>query len=313
MEDDDVDHPFYFAHDAATGVDVVDDEELLASLGFLLPPPLATVQSAFAAYQSSMTESDLSRRFRSSPANVHRRMHEYLRSIDDGAGGAGVTVEMQVEADERAVEQQQVAPIGSGGGSARFRHIMRERLRRERLSQGYADLQAILPTGASSSKVVMIHQKFKITPALINYGGKNYIVGAAASYIRELEGRKGWLRARNEEMERTTPKPGAGMVVKVRAETEFGSTLDVFEAVLRRLKAMDELQVTVIQSCFGAGGMWMDVAVESKAKVSSREVDKAITNALEELQEIKSSCLQDPISSGMSFSCQVESGVLLMS
>ncbi|KAF0919126.1 hypothetical protein E2562_028433 [Oryza meyeriana var. granulata] len=306
--DDDVDHPFYFLHDAAD----INDEELLTSLGFLLPPlPLvelpAEVQqadqgSAFAAYQSaeavaSLSSESLSRPYRSAPANVHRRMHEYLRSIDDEAAGAGATVEMQPAEGEPAVEKQQ-APRAGAGGSARFRHIMRERLRRERLSQGYADLQGILPTGASK-------------------GGKNSIVGAAANYIRELEGRKGWLRARNEEMERAPPpqpqpKPGTGMVVKVRAESEFSSMVDVFEMVLRRLKAMDELQVTAIQSCFCAGAMWMDVAV--KSKISTREVDKAITDALMELQEIESSCLQGPtISRKSSFSCQVESGALLMS
>ncbi|BAH91314.1 Os01g0773800 [Oryza sativa Japonica Group] len=268
--DDDVEHPFYyFVHDdAAAGVD--DHEELLASLGFLLPPPPPPPpppqpdqgRSAFAAYQStaamassSSSSESLSRRYHSSASNVHRRMHRFLRSIYDDAGDdAGATAEMQPAEGE----QQQAAP---SGGSARFRHIMRERLRRERLSQGYADLQAILPTGASSSKVL-------VKSLIRNYmsGGKNTIVAAAANYIRELEGRKGWLCAQNELLERTTPKPGAGMVVKVRAESELGSTVDVFEAVLRRLKAMDELQVTAIQSWFGAGGMWMDVAVESKEK-----------------------------------------------
>ncbi|KAL5227617.1 hypothetical protein ABZP36_015882 [Zizania latifolia] len=144
--------------------------------------------------------------------------------------------------------------------------------------------------------------------------GKNFIVGAAASYIRELEGRKGWLSARNEELERAAPpRPGGsgGMVVKVRAESERRSMVDVFEVVLRRLKAMEELRVTAIQSCLDARGMRMDIAVESE--ISSREVDKAITNALMELEEIESGCLQDPISSKSSFSCQVESGVLLMS
>lgn len=54
------------------------------------------------------------------------------------------------------------------------------------------------------------------------------------------------------------------MVVKVRAESEYPSMLDVFEVVLRRLKAMEELRVTATRSCFCAGGMWMDVGVESK-------------------------------------------------
>uniref|UniRef100_A0A0D9V6C7 BHLH domain-containing protein n=1 Tax=Leersia perrieri TaxID=77586 RepID=A0A0D9V6C7_9ORYZ len=239
MNDDDANHPFDFVH----------DDELLVSLGFLLPPPLPPDHrgSAFSAYQcaASSSESTLSQRYRSAPANVHRRMHGYLRSIDVDVA----TVEMQPAAGEHAFEQQ-AAP--SGGGSARFRHIMRERLRRERLSQGYSDLQAILPTSASTK------------------GGKNIIVSAAASYIRELEGRKGWLRERNEELKRAPAPPmkpaGAGMVVKVRAESEFGSMVDVFEVVLRRLKAMEELQVTAIQSCFCAGGMWMDVAVESKVQ-----------------------------------------------
>ncbi|XP_040376033.1 transcription factor BHLH148-like [Oryza brachyantha] len=302
MDDDDVCHPFYFAVQDDTV-----DEELLMSLSFLLPPPApeaeavqqAVQESAFSAYQSaaasaSSSAESLRRRYRSAPGNLHRRMHEYLRSIDDDARGARAAAEMpQAVAGEPAV-QQQAAP-GGGGGSARFRHIMRERVRRERLSQGYADLEAVLPGGASKK------------------GGKNFIVGAAANYIRHLEGKKEWLRARNEELGLAPPppaRPGAVMVVKVRAESELGPMVDVFEAVLRRLKAMEELQVTAIQSCLCDGGMWMDVAVESK--ISSREVDKAIRNALRELQEIgPGSCLQ--IGSKTSFSCQVESGVLLTS
>ena len=62
-------------------------------------------------------------------------------------------------------------------------------------------------------------------------GGKNDIVGAAVGYIRELEGRKGWLRARNQELlERAATRwsggaarnaaAGGDMVVKVRAESQ---------------------------------------------------------------------------------------------
>ncbi|KAL5227480.1 hypothetical protein ABZP36_015745 [Zizania latifolia] len=159
---DNDDYPFYFVEDAAA---VVDYEELLVSLGFLLPSPVAApaevvqqqqeqhqLGSAFAAYQSTAVASlsspeSLSRRYTSSGgggANLPRRMHEYLRSIDDTAAA---TVETQPAAapGEPAVGHDQ-APRG---GSARFRHIMRERLRRERLSQGYAELHAILPAGAS--------------------------------------------------------------------------------------------------------------------------------------------------------------------
>lgn len=277
MDDD----PFYFGQD-----DAVDDDYLM-SLG-LLPPPAGQYQgSAFAVYQRRTVASleSLRRQYSSgSGANVHRRMHVYLRSISDAAASTGVQA---APLANESIEPQ--APR-----SSRFRHIMRERLRREHLSQGYADLHALLPPGRASK------------------GAKNIIVGAAADYIRDLEDRKGWLRSRNEELERVAPAGsrcgGDDMVVKVRAEGEYPSKLDVFEVVLQRLKAMEELRVTAIRSCFCAGGMWMDVGVESK--ISSSDVDKAITSALMELEEIKSGCLQDPTSSNSSFSCQVENGVL---
>ena len=74
-------------------------------------------------------------------------------------------------------------------------------------------------------------------------GGKNDIVGAAVGYIRELEGPKGWLRARNQELlERAATRwsggaarnaaAGGDMVVKVRAESEdfFAQLLTACEA-----------------------------------------------------------------------------------
>ena len=112
-------------------------------------------------------------------------------------------------------------------------------------------------------------------------GGKNDIVGAAVGYIRELEGRRGWLRARNQELlERAASSrarsSGAGaarnaaggdMVVKVRAESEDqAAAVDAFETVLRRLKAMGALRVTAIRSCFCTGGMWMNVGVEGQVR-----------------------------------------------
>ncbi|XP_062207032.1 transcription factor BHLH148-like [Phragmites australis] len=275
--------PFYFDHD--------DDDDYVMSLGLVLPA-LASVAaqagSAFAAYQrraATLLESLVGRQGNSGGgANVHRRMFCYLRRIADAAASTGTVVDARsTPADGTVVPQ---AP-----GSSRFRHIMRERLRRERLSQGFADLHALLPHGASK-------------------GGKNGIVGAAAGYIRELERRKGWLRARNEELlGRAAPRARSGdMVVKVRAESEHHPmAVDVFETVLRRLKAMEGLRVTAIRSCFCAGGMWMIVGVEGE--ISSCEVERAIANALMELEENELGT-QDPRGSKRSFSCQVESGVL---
>ncbi|PAN28220.1 hypothetical protein PAHAL_5G138800 [Panicum hallii] len=289
---------FYFGHD-----DDQDgaNEDYLTGLGLVLPPELPA-GSAFDAYQRrrapTLLESPLMMgrgRYNNSGggANVHRRMFGYLRRIVRHDAAAGPVH----PAPATLVPPPSQPPRPRS--SSRFRHIMRERLRRERLSQGFADLHALLPPGASSK------------------GGKNDIVGAAAGYIRELERRKGWLRARNQELlERaasrwsggTARNAGSGdMVVKVRAESEDrAAAVDAFETVLRRLKAMGELRVTAIRSCFCAGGMWMNVGVEGQ--VSTREVDRAITNALMELagnELVK----KDPRSSKPSFSCQVESGV----
>lgn len=112
-------------------------------------------------------------------------------------------------------------------------------------------------------------------------GGKIDIVGAAAGYIVELERRRQCLRARNEELilqqaarTRTEERPGGGMVVKVRAQSERHSVaVDVFEIVLRRLKAMEALRVTGVRSCFrggGGGGMWMNVGVECQVQPHHR-------------------------------------------
>lgn len=142
---------FYLGQDGA-------DEDYLMSLGLVLPPE-PPAGSAFEAYQRRPTllESRLMmmgrERGRHSNSgggeNVHRRMFGYyLRRIarrDDAAAGAAHSAPAD---DEAAVVPPPPPPPPRS--SSRFRHIMRERLRRERLSQGFADLHALLPPGASS-------------------------------------------------------------------------------------------------------------------------------------------------------------------
>jgi hypothetical protein len=152
--------PFYFGPDQQLDA-AVDDEDYLTSLGLVLspaPPPAALPGSAFEAYQRRVPAllehyslTTVSRRY-SGEQNLHRRMFSYLRRIAHGAaastGAAVVAPAFPAPADETTtvgVGSSQQAPR-----SSRFRHIMRERLRRERLSQGFADLHALLPPGASS-------------------------------------------------------------------------------------------------------------------------------------------------------------------
>ncbi|XP_039813547.1 transcription factor BHLH148-like isoform X2 [Panicum virgatum] len=284
-----------------------DDEDYLMSLFLVLPPELPA-GSAFEAYQRrrrrpTLLESRLmmTGRGRSGAgANVHRRMFGYLRRVVRRGAAAGTVHPAPADDEATTLVRPPPSQPPRPRSSSRFRHIMRERLRRERLSQGFADLHALLPPGASSK------------------GGKNDIVGAAVGYIRELEGRKGWLRARNQELlERAATRwsggaarnaaAGGDMVVKVRAESQDrAAAVDAFETVLLRLKAMAALRVTDIRSCFCTGGMWMNVGVEGQ--VSTREVDEAITNALMGLAGNEPG-RQDPRSIKPSFSCQVERGV----
>ncbi|KAK3162097.1 hypothetical protein QOZ80_1BG0085350 [Eleusine coracana subsp. coracana] len=285
--------PFYdLGLQDAILADDIDDYYVTTSLFF--PPAAAQGGSAFAAYEQqpmmtpSMKQQPMMTTSRGGGGanNAHRRMFGYLRRIGDAAAAAGNNNDPEpVDGNSNSMMMmaQQAPPAR---GSSRFRHIMRERERRERLSQGFADLHALLPHGASK-------------------GGKNDIVGAAAGYIVELQGRRQWLRARNDELLRLEQAARSrGMVVKVRAESEGHSSVavDVFETVLRRLKAMEALRVTGIRSCFGDdGGMWVDVGVECD-EVSPSDVDKAVTNALTELMQV-------PRSSRPAFSCQVERGV----
>ncbi|XP_008657188.1 transcription factor BHLH148 [Zea mays] len=290
--------PFYFGPDQLDAAAV--DEDYLTSLGLVVlsPEPVAPLPGgAFEAYQRrapALLEHSLqtmSRRY-SGEHNMHRRMFSYLRRVAHDAGAAVVAAPAFP-----APARESVPGFGVGTSqaprSSRFRNIMRERLRRERLSQGFADLHALLPHGASSK------------------GGKNDIVGAAAGYVRELVARKEQLSARNQELLEkaasrwkqqggTRSGVGRGMVVKVQAESQDHSmALGAFVRVLQRLKAMEAgLQVTAIRTRFSAGGVWMNIGVEGQ--VSARDVDKSITNALIELEG------NDPRSSKPRFSCQVE-------
>ncbi|KAF7024111.1 hypothetical protein CFC21_036510 [Triticum aestivum] len=230
-------------------VDRDDDDGLMSLMGLLSPPPAVAHQgSAFAPYQrrSTATSSLASpgRRQRArGRANVHRSMHEYLRprrinGLESSPQGTSSGARAAPPAKE-PIEPQ--VPRSSA-----FRHITRERLRRERLSQGYADIRALLPPGRAPN------------------GAKNFVLAAAVDYIRELEGRKGRLGARNAELVRSSESDGAsrgGVVVKVRGEGVCSSMAGVLEAVLRRLKAMHELRVTAIRSWCCDGAMCMDVAV----------------------------------------------------
>jgi hypothetical protein len=111
--------------------------DLIASLSEPLPAPAS--QSAFQDYR---TTAGTRGGGRNGNVNIHRRMMSVLGRMAPGSGEDEEELPQQQEQ-----KQQHVGAVESSRG---FRHMMRERQRREKLSQSYADLYAMV---SSRSKV----------------------------------------------------------------------------------------------------------------------------------------------------------------
>ncbi|KAK1287601.1 hypothetical protein QJS10_CPB19g01144 [Acorus calamus] len=132
--------------------------------------------------------------------------------------------------------------VGTGRS---YRHMIQERQRRVKLSQCYADLHAMLPSGSKASK--------------------NSIVQGAAAYIHRLEGLKAALQRRNEEL--TTMM---GREEEIRVCVSNPSSM--IEA-LRCLKGMN-VRVRTVRSRFDGAELAATLGVETE--ISRIEVEKAI-------------------------------------
>ncbi|KAL6843546.1 hypothetical protein ACP4OV_026608 [Aristida adscensionis] len=172
---------------------------------------------------------------------------------DAGGGGGGGEEE----------EQKGRRRAGAVESSRGFRHMMRERQRREKLSQSYADLYAMV---AARSK-----------------GDKNSIVQAAAIYIRELEGARQQLQRKNQELKATIlGHDERRQCVKVQFEVdEPSSPADSMIAALRRLKSMD-VRARSIRSSLSGRRLHTDMSVETM--IAASEVEKAVEEALKQVE-----------------------------
>uniref|UniRef100_A0A0E0KIV1 BHLH domain-containing protein n=1 Tax=Oryza punctata TaxID=4537 RepID=A0A0E0KIV1_ORYPU len=141
--------------------------------------------------------------------------------------------------------------------------MMRERQRREKLSQSYADLYAMV---SSRSK-----------------GDKNSIVQSAAIYIHELKGARDQLQRRNEELKaKIMGHDEQQQCVKVQFEVdEPSSSIDSMIAALRRLKGMS-VKTRGIRSSLSGNRLWTEMNVETT--IAACEVEKAVEEALKEVE-----------------------------
>ncbi|XP_010923470.1 transcription factor BHLH148 [Elaeis guineensis] len=228
-----------------------------------LPP-----QSAFVDYTTfngeTSSQSSGCRQQQTGGRNIHRRVIGFLRTIP------------------MATRQESFRDVPEA--SKEFRHLMRERERRERLSQGYADLRHMLCTRSK--------------------GDKNSVIQAAAAYLQELKGARDVLRKCNEELEEMVAvnrRMVEGATIKLRVMNP-SSTIDSLIGALQRIREM-ELEVASIEANLCSQELSAVVNLKSK-NVAIAEVEGAMECALREAE--KSSHHLSSQQCNFSLSCHVE-------
>lgn len=224
---------------------------LIASPGEPAEPPFAPTPAAFQNDNYSVSGPELLLQSMGAVAphvsGVGAIAHHHAQVVD-ALGGGGCEQDQAMGGEggqDEPRHQQRRQPAGAAVESSRgFRHMMRERQRREKLSQSYADLYAMV---AARSK-----------------GDKNSIVQSAAIYIHELRGAREQLRRRNEELRaRILGHDAARQCVKVQFEVdEPASAVDSMIGALRRLKGMD-VRARGIRSTMSGRRLWTEMNVET--------------------------------------------------
>ncbi|RRT62517.1 hypothetical protein B296_00043357 [Ensete ventricosum] len=230
-----------------------------------LMPELEARRTAFVSYlrpvgAQTMVERSVSGR------NVHRRLIEMLRSIP------------------RAEERMTAA------ASRGFRHMMRERQRREKLSQCYANLHSML---ASGSKVLSYHIHVFIDGMLlidcfsVVQFDKNSIVKSATKRLQELKGVKEALQKRYEELKAEVlgSDPTEGEKVNIRA-ANLSSPVDSMIGVLRCLQSMDAT-AKAIRARLSSSELSAVMRIDTEVcrNMAAADVERAIEGAAMEAEK----------------------------
>uniref|UniRef100_A0A453LR46 BHLH domain-containing protein n=1 Tax=Aegilops tauschii subsp. strangulata TaxID=200361 RepID=A0A453LR46_AEGTS len=208
------DDAHFFAGCGVPGSPDLPFADLIASLSE--PLPEVASQSAFREYRGVGLElPGTARGGTGNGINIHRRMMGVLGRM------VPVTEEEERPQQQHQQQQQQQQAAGAVESSRGFRHMMRERQRREKLSQSYADLYAMVSSRSKQDK--------------------NSIVQSAAVYIHELKVAKEQLQRRNDELKaKILGHDAQQQCVKVQFEVdEPSSSVDSMIGALRRLKSMN--------------------------------------------------------------------------
>ncbi|KAJ0981581.1 hypothetical protein J5N97_009836 [Dioscorea zingiberensis] len=191
--------------------------------------------------------------------NVHRRIMSFLKSMP------------------KPKQKPENSKINMDGYycSREFRHMMRERHRREKLSQSYSDLYSILVPRSKADK--------------------KSIVQSATVHLKELNKVKEELHVRNKELRERIDK-NINHVVRPEAEAEAeagakiigvrlmnpASTIDSMIGALQCVKGMGAM-ATTIHSDFS--GEEFTAVMTIQTKIERSEVEKAVEKSLMETEK----------------------------
>ncbi|KAF7074585.1 hypothetical protein CFC21_079429 [Triticum aestivum] len=248
------DDAHFFAGCGVPGSPDLPFADLIASLSE--PLPEVASQSAFREYRGVGLElPGTARGGTGNGINIHRRMMGVL--------GRMVPVTEEEERPQQQHQQQQQQAAGAVESSRGFRHMMRERQRREKLSQSYADLYAMVSSRSKQDK--------------------NSIVQSAAVYIHELKVAKEQLQRRNDELKaKILGHDAQQQCVKVQFEVdEPSSSVDSMIGALRRLKSMN-VKTRGIHSTLSGQRLTTEMNVETT--IAACEVENAVEEALQEVE-----------------------------
>ncbi|CAL9038892.1 transcription factor BHLH148-like [Musa acuminata AAA Group] len=210
--------------------DTLDLLECLRSPLVLSTPAVPPPQSAFVRYKAcdGAAMSAGSGSMGGGASNIHRRMIQFWQTVVMG-------VRMESCKEKTA------------GNSRELRHLMKERRRRERLSQGFADLRFMLSHGSKGDKIS--------------------VVRAAWENVKELQQAREKLRRRNKELEvmiSGNVMEAEETAIKVQPESRSSSFDSVFSA-LHRLKQTG-VKATTISASFSGRVLSVEVATETKVE-----------------------------------------------
>ncbi|CAK7327189.1 unnamed protein product [Dovyalis caffra] len=171
------------------------------------------------------------------PTNMNKRRIEFMRK------SCPVTIGTQEPDSKRC-----------------YRHMMSERVRRERERNGYLALHSLLPLGTKKDK--------------------NSIMQMAANRIQELKTYKEMLERRNDEIEERLAASGIGNVETAKIRIQVAnptSGVDPLVDVLKCLKSLGS-KTRSIRSQFS--DQQLVAAMDIETEIEAAEIENAVKRAL---------------------------------